>query len=164
MLYEVITGASGDLIHLAHLALAIIGEGQVFYGGELRSAAEVYRELGVTPMRLSFKEGIALMNGTSAMTALAAFALFGAQKLLNIACVTGAFSLEIFGGIDDAFDADLHRVKPHPGQVAVAETVRNLYRRITSYNVCYTKLLRFLCRHIPRACRAGVPRRRTATP
>ncbi|MEJ2200436.1 MAG: aromatic amino acid ammonia-lyase [Desulfuromonadaceae bacterium] len=121
-------GASGDRIHLAHLALAIIGEGQVFYDGQLRPVAEVYAELGMTPMRLSFKEGIALMNGTSAMTALAAFALFGAKKLLNIACVTGALALEIFGGIDDAFDEDLHRVKPHPGQLAVAETIRNLYR------------------------------------
>jgi histidine ammonia-lyase len=121
-------GASGDLIHLAHLALAIIGEGRVFYQGESREAAELYPELGLSPMRLSFKEGIALMNGTSAMTALAAFALFGAKKLLNIACVTGAFALEIFGGIDDAFDEDLHRVKPHPGQLATAETIRNLYR------------------------------------
>lgn len=121
-------GASGDLIHLAHLALAVIGEGQVFYNGQLHKASEIYAYLDMTPMRLSFKEGIALMNGTSAMTALAAFALFGAQKLLNIACVTGAFSLEIFGGIDDAFDEDLHRVKPHPGQLTVAETIRNLYR------------------------------------
>ena len=121
-------GASGDLIHLAHLALAVIGEGQVFYDGRLRDAAEVYAELDIIPMRLAFKEGIALMNGTSAMTALAAFALFGAKKLLNIACVTGAFSLEIFGGIDDAFDEDLHRVKPHPGQLMVAETIRHLYR------------------------------------
>lgn len=121
-------GASGDLIHLAHLALAIIGEGRVFYQGELRDAAELYTELGLSPMRLSFKEGIALMNGTSAMTALAAFSLFGARKLLNLACVTGAFALEIFGGIDDAFDVDLHRVKPHPGQLATAETIRNLYQ------------------------------------
>ncbi|HMB16301.1 MAG TPA: aromatic amino acid lyase, partial [Pelovirga sp.] len=68
-------GASGDLIHLAHLSLAIIGEGDLYYQGVLRPAAEVYEELGRTPMRLSFKEGIALMNGTSAMTALAAFAL-----------------------------------------------------------------------------------------
>jgi len=81
----------------------------------------------MAPMRLSFKEGIALMNGTSAMTALAAFALFGANKLLRLSCVTGAFALEIFGGIDDAFDEDLHRVKPHPGQLDVAETIRNLY-------------------------------------
>ena len=79
-------------------------------------------------MRLSYKEGIALMNGTSAMTALAAFAIFGAKKLLRVSCVTGAFGIELFGGIDDAFDEDLHRVKPHPGQVEIAETIRNLYR------------------------------------
>jgi histidine ammonia-lyase len=121
-------GASGDLIHLAHMALAIIGEGSLYYRGELRDAAGVYREVGMEPIRLSFKEGIALMNGTSAMTALAAFALFGASKLLRLACVTGAFSLEIFGGIDDAFDEDLHRVKPHPGQLRIAETIRNLYQ------------------------------------
>jgi histidine ammonia-lyase len=121
-------GASGDLIHLAHMALAIIGEGKLYYRGELRDAADVYREVGMEPMRLSFKEGIALMNGTSAMTALAAFALFGANKLLRLACVTGAFSLEIFGGIDDAFDEDLHRVKPHPGQLRIAETIRHLYQ------------------------------------
>jgi len=120
-------GASGDLIHLAHMALAIIGEGKVYYQGALRTAAEVYAELGITPMRLSFKEGIALMNGTSAMTALAAFALFGAKKLLRLSCVTGAFALEIFGGIDDAFDEDLHLVKPHPGQLEVAAIIRNLY-------------------------------------
>jgi histidine ammonia-lyase len=121
-------GASGDLVHLAHMALAIIGEGRVYYRGSLRPAAEVFAETGTTPMQLSFKEGIALMNGTSAMTALAAFALFGAKKLLRLSCVTGAFALEIFGGIDDAFDEDLHRVKPHPGQLEVAETIRNLYR------------------------------------
>ncbi len=121
-------GASGDLIHLAHLSLAIIGEGQMYYKGELRPATDIYTELGRAPMRLSFKEGIALMNGTSAMTALAAFALFGARKLLNLSCVTGAFSLEIFGGIDDAFDEDLHLVKPHSGQVEVAALIRKLYR------------------------------------
>jgi histidine ammonia-lyase len=121
-------GASGDLIHLAHLSLAVIGEGKVFYQGELTSATDVYQILNRSPLRLSFKEGIALMNGTSAMTALAAFALFGARKLLNISCVTGAFAIEIFGGIDDAFDEDLHRVKPHVGQLEVAETIRNLYR------------------------------------
>lgn len=120
-------GASGDLIHLAHMSLAIIGEGKVFSRGALRPAADALREAGIAPMRLSFKEGIALMNGTSAMTALAAFALFGAKKLLRLSCVTGAFALEIFGGIDDAFDEDLHRVKPHPGQLEVAETIRHLY-------------------------------------
>ena len=120
-------GASGDLIHLAHMALGMIGEGQVYYRDQLRPAADVFAELGIAPIRLSFKEGIALMNGTSAMTAIAAFALFGAKKLLRLSCVTGAFALEIFGGIDDAFDEDLHRVKPHPGQLDVSATIRNLY-------------------------------------
>jgi histidine ammonia-lyase len=62
------------------------------------------------------------------MTAIGAFTLFGAEKLFNIACVNAAFAIEIFGGIDDAFDADLHQVKPHPGQVEVAAIIRKLYR------------------------------------
>jgi len=121
-------GASGDLIHLAHLGLGIIGEGNVYYKDQLRPAAEVFAELGRKPIRLSYKEGIALMNGTSAMTALAAFAIYGAKKLLRVSYVTGAFGIELFGGIDDAFDVDLHEVKPHPGQLETAQTIRNLYR------------------------------------
>ena len=121
-------GASGDLIHLAHMGLTLIGEGRAYYQGRLRPVADIFAELGIEPMRLSFKEGIALINGTSAMTALAAFALFGAKKLLRLSCVTGAFALELFGGIDDAFDEDLHQVKPHPGQLQIASTIRNLYR------------------------------------
>ncbi len=120
-------GASGDLIHLAHVALAIIGEGKVFYKKELRDAASVLQECGLEPFRLSFKEGIALMNGTAAMTAIGAFALFGAKKLLRLACINAAFSIEIFGGIDDAFDEDLHKVKPHPGQIQIASIIRDLY-------------------------------------
>ncbi len=120
-------GASGDLVHLAHLALAVIGEGQVFYRRTLMPAAEALRAAGLTPFRLRFKEGIALMNGTSAMTAIGAFAVFSAQKLLRLSCVTAAFALEIFGGIDDAFDADLHAQKPHPGQVRIAAMIRRLY-------------------------------------
>jgi histidine ammonia-lyase len=68
------------------------------------------------------------MNGTAAMTAIAAFALSGAEKLYNVACVNAAFAVEIFGGIDDAFDADLHLLKPHPGQIKVSETIKNLYK------------------------------------
>ncbi|MEN8126652.1 MAG: aromatic amino acid ammonia-lyase [Planctomycetota bacterium] len=121
-------GASGDLVHLAHMALALIGEGKVFLRGQLTDAKEALKSAGLKPVKLTFKEGIALMNGTSVMTALSAFVLFGARKLLNIGCVTAAFAMEIFGGIDDAFDEDLHRVKPHPGQVKIAEMIRNLYR------------------------------------
>ena len=120
-------GASGDLIHLAHLALSLIGEGQVYVNGVLTDALKALKDAGLEPLKLTFKEGIAIMNGTSVMTALAAYVLFGANKLLNISCVTAAFAMEIFGGIDDAFDEDLHLVKPHPGQLKIAETLRNLY-------------------------------------
>lgn len=120
-------GASGDLIHLAHAALAIIGEGKAFYKNELRETREIFAETGLKPFRLSFKEGIALINGTAAMTATGAFALYGAKKLLRLACVNAAFSMEIFGGIDDAFDEDLQNVKPHPGQKKIASIIRELF-------------------------------------
>jgi histidine ammonia-lyase len=126
-------GASGDLVHLAHVALAIIGEGSAYHKGQLTTARQALAAENLQPFRLSFKEGLALINGTSAMTALAAFALFGARKLLALSCVTAAFALEIFGGIDDGFDEDLHAVKPHPGQQCIAETIRCLYQG--SHNV-----------------------------
>lgn len=120
-------GASGDLIHLAHMGLCIIGEGKAYHKMQLCKASEALQRIGLKPFRLSYKEGIALINGTAAMTALAAFTIFTAKKALRIACVNAAFAIEIFGGIDDAFDADLHEVKPHPGQVAIADTIRKLY-------------------------------------
>ncbi|HBA86368.1 MAG TPA: histidine ammonia-lyase [Verrucomicrobia bacterium] len=121
-------GASGDLVHLAHAALAIIGEGQVYRRGQLVSARAALAQAGLHPIALSYKEGLALMNGTSAMTALAAFALFGAEKLLRLAYLNAAFVMEIFGGIDDAFDPHLHALKPHPGQVEAAAIIRRLYQ------------------------------------
>jgi histidine ammonia-lyase len=121
-------GASGDLVHLAHLALAVIGEGQVYWHGKLVETRAAFAEAGLRPLALSYKEGIALMNGTSAMTALAAFALFGAEKLLRLAYLNAAFIMEIFGGIDDAFDPNLHALKPHPGQVEAAAIIRRLYQ------------------------------------
>jgi histidine ammonia-lyase len=121
-------GASGDLVHLAHVALAIIGEGKVFYKRELCNAKDALKDAGISPFKLSYKEGIAIMNGTSAMTALAAFVVFTARKLLRLACVNAAFAMEIFGGIDDAFDEDLHKIKPHPGQIMVADIIRKLYK------------------------------------
>ena len=121
-------GASGDLVHLAHMALAIIGEGPVYVDKQLYDASEAFSKFNLTPTKLSYKEGLALMNGTAAMTALAAFTIFGAKKALRIACVNAAFAIEIFGGIDDAFDSDLHHVKQHPGQLKIAQIIKNLYR------------------------------------
>jgi len=120
-------GASGDLIHLAHMSLAIIGKGRVYLKRQLVTVTEAFEKTGLKPLKLSYKEGLALMNGTAAMTAISAFTLFGAHKLLNIACVNAAFAIEIFGGIDDAFDEDLHQVKPHPGQISVSGRIKKLY-------------------------------------
>jgi histidine ammonia-lyase len=120
-------GASGDLIHLAHVALGMIGLGKVYYHGRLTDSKIAFRKTGLKPAQLSFKEGLAVINGTSAMTGIAAFALFGTGKLLNLACINAAFAMEIFGGIDDAFDEDLHKVKPHPGQVRIAARIADLF-------------------------------------
>jgi histidine ammonia-lyase len=120
-------GASGDLIHLAHMSLAIIGKGQAYLNRQLMPAKKALDKRGLAPLKLSYKEGLALMNGTAAMTGISAFTLFGADKLLNIACVNAAFAIEIFGGIDDAFDEDLHKLKPHPGQVIISEKIKKLY-------------------------------------
>jgi len=119
-------GASGDLVHLAHQALAVIGEGKAYLRGELTSAAAALAASGLRPAKLGFKEGLALLNGTAAMTAIGAFALDGAERLLEAACAAAAFGAEIFGAVDDAFDPDLHALKPHPGQVAVAAAIAKL--------------------------------------
>ena len=108
-------GASGDLIHLAHMALAIIGKGNVYLDGELMDAKKAFAATGLSPVRLSSKEGLALINGTAAMTAIAAFAFVGAEKLYNVVC------------INDAFDMSLHRIKLYPGQIATAQIIRKLY-------------------------------------
>lgn len=121
-------GASGDLIHLAHLGLGFIGEGELILNGRKAPASEILAEAGLTPFRLSYKEGLAIMNGTAAMTAIAAIAIDGANQLLKASIATASFAMEIFGGIDDAFDPDLHAIKPHPGQVAIAEAVEKMIK------------------------------------
>jgi histidine ammonia-lyase len=119
-------GASGDLVHLAHMALSIIGEGKIYFRDKWYKAEEAYKLAELTPYKLGFKEGIGLINGTSAMTAIAAFAVKNSQDLLNVSCMSATFALEIFGGIDDALDEDLHQLKPHPGQIAIAKQIRDL--------------------------------------
>jgi len=116
-------GASGDLIHLAHLGLGFIGEGDLIYNGNTAPASEILSMIGLKPFHLSYKEGLAIMNGTSAMTACACFAIYDSRTLLDVSIATASFAMEIFGGIDDAFDPDLHGLKPHPGQIFVAESI-----------------------------------------
>ena len=119
-------GASGDLSPLANLFLPLIGEGEVTFKGQTRPAAEVAAEMGWTPLALEAKEGLALLNGTQFMSAHAAFALLKCFRLVELADVIGALSLDAYDGRLEPFLPQLHAARPHPGQATVAHHVREL--------------------------------------
>ena len=98
-------GASGDLAPLAHLALSVIGEGEVFFEGQRMATAEALRRAKLKALELEAKEGLALLNGTQAMHAVGGLALLRAQRLARVADVSGAMSLEALKGTPAAFDS-----------------------------------------------------------
>ena len=117
-------GASGDLSPLAHLCLPLIGEGKVVVDGKDRDAKDVLAERGWEPLQLKMKEGLALLNGTQFMSAYGAFAVYHAERLSVIADLVGSIALDAYGGLMSPFDALVHQVRPHPGQIASAQRVR----------------------------------------
>ncbi len=119
-------GASGDLAPLAHLALVVMGEGEAVYRGERLPGGEALARAGLVPLVLEAKEGIALINGTQFMTALGALFLLDAERLVALADVAGALTLEALCATDEPLHPLLHRARPHPGQVASAEHLRRL--------------------------------------
>jgi histidine ammonia-lyase len=119
-------GASGDLAPLAHLALAAIGEGEAVYEGRRTPALEALQRAGIEPLTLEAKEGLALLNGTQAMTAVGVLALLGGERLADAADVTGAMSLEALRGTPVAFDEKIQSARPHPGQILSARRLRGL--------------------------------------
>ena len=119
-------GASGDLAPLAHLALAMIGEGQAELGGEVLPAAEAHRRVALTPLTLEAKEGLTLLNGTQHMTAVGGLAVHDAEHTCLVADLAGAMSLEALKGTVRAFDADVVAARPHPGQIEVGRILRLL--------------------------------------
>ncbi len=121
-------GASGDLAPLAHLALAVIGEGEAFYEGDRLPSAAAMERAGIAPLQLEVKEGLALLNGTQAMGAVGGLALNRAEQLVRLADVAGAMTLEALRGTPVAFDERIHTARPHPGQTAVAAHLRELLR------------------------------------
>ena len=123
-------GASGDLCPLSHIAAAMLGEGEVFYRDRRESALAAMSEAGLKPIRLHPKEGLALNNGTAALTGLGALALYDALKLEKNADIIGALSLEALHGVPYAFDARTHALRPHKGQGLVAANVRRLIEGI----------------------------------
>ena len=121
-------GASGDLAPLAHLALPLIGRGQVELNGQVMPALVALREVGLEPLVLGPKEGLALLNGTQLMSALGALLLADADRLARTASVAAAMSVEALLGTDVAFAAPYQLARPHPGQVQVAAELRHLLR------------------------------------
>jgi histidine ammonia-lyase len=118
-------GASGDLAPLAHLALPLLGRGRVRLRGRELPAAEGLARLGRSPMRLEAKEGLALINGTQAMTSLLALGVLESRRLVRLADLIGALATDALRGTDTAFDRRLHALRPYPGQRASAA---NLWR------------------------------------
>lgn len=118
-------GASGDLAPLSHLALALIGEGDVHYKGETRNAKEVLHEVGLEPHSLQAKEGLALINGTQAMTSQGVIAYIEAENIAYHAEWIAALTHQALNGIVDAYDEHVHIVRNFNEQVEVAERMRN---------------------------------------
>ena len=119
-------GASGDLAPLAHLALCVVGEGEVFSEGQRMATPEALRHAKLKALELEAKEGLALLNGTQAMHAVGGLALFRAQRLARVVDVSGAMSLEALKGTPVAFDPRLQNARPHPGQKAAAKHLLSL--------------------------------------
>ena len=119
-------GASGDLAPLAHMTAALLGEGHIRLKGQALPAAQALAQLGMAPLTLAPKEGLALLNGTQVSTALALKGLFAAEQVFAAAIVAGAMSVDALKGSDAPFDARIHAARGQPGQMQVAGLYREL--------------------------------------
>lgn len=123
-------GASGDLAPLSHLSLPLIGEGKVTTpDGETMPARELAHTLNLPPISLRAKEGLALINGTQFMTAYGAYCLLQAERLLQLADLIAALSCDAFDCSPDPFHPAIHQIRPHPGQLSVADTIWQLLQK-----------------------------------
>jgi histidine ammonia-lyase len=119
-------GASGDLAPLAHMSLPLIGRGEAEYEGEILSGAGALSKANLKPVKLAGKEGLALTNGTTVMTAVGLLETDKAKKLARIADVSGCLSLEALNGTTLAFDERIHALRPHPRQIICAANLREI--------------------------------------
>jgi histidine ammonia-lyase len=123
-------GASGDLVQLAHLVLAMMGKGNILVRNgsvtKIVGAGTALRKAKLSPVRLSAKEGLALINGTQMMTAYAALAVHQARQLCKVADIAGALSVEALRGSDTPFDERIHKLRPYRGQIVVARNLRRM--------------------------------------
>ena len=118
-------GASGDLSPLAHLALPLLGEGELYLGGKRIRAKTALKKMSWDVIKLQSKEGLALLNGTQFMTAYGVWALLKSQKLSYIADLIGSISLEAYDGRNECFDTLIHQIRPHKGQLKTATNIHD---------------------------------------
>jgi histidine ammonia-lyase len=141
-------GASGDLVQLAHISLALIGEGEVFYKDQRRPTAEVLKELNIKPLKLHLRDGLALVNGTAMMTGVGIVNLHHAQRLLSFATIASVLINEIASSYDDFMASELNTLKNHHGQELIARKMRDyamgsqcmLKREVEMYHIHQEKV------------------------
>lgn len=121
-------GASGDLAPLAHLSLPLIGEGEMWVNDKMVPAKTVLKKYNWKPIELQSKEGLALLNGTQFMSAYAVASLIRSYHIVSLADFIAAISLEAYDGRSEPFDKLVHQIRPHPGQIDVAENMRNILK------------------------------------
>ncbi len=121
-------GASGDLVQLAHLALALIGEGEVTVKGERMDTARAMNQAGINPISMHIREALALINGTSVMSGIGIVNVIYARQLLDWAVAASALINEVVESYDDHFSIELNRVKPHPGQMEITKKLQKILR------------------------------------
>jgi histidine ammonia-lyase len=124
-------GSSGDLAPSAHMVLVLIGEGEAEYQGKIMTGAEAMRKAGIRPVELSSKEGLALINNTSAMSSISAHVLYDTKWILDLADTCAALSLQALRGTDMAYDQRIHAIKFHDGQIQCAKNLRELLQGST---------------------------------
>lgn len=129
-------GASGDLAPLSHMVLVLLGEGEAIYNGKRVSGREAMESAGISPIKLTSKEGLALINGTQVMTAIGALTIYDAIYLSKMADITAALTIEGLNGIVTAFDEKVHSVRPHKGQIS---TAKNLLRILEGSDMTTTQ-------------------------
>ncbi|HEY5850200.1 MAG TPA: aromatic amino acid lyase [Lysobacter sp.] len=136
-------GASGDLAPLSHLAIVLLGGGEAFHEGERIPGAEALRRAGLAPVTLSYKEGLALNNGTAQMLACGVLALAQLEDLLDTADLAAAMTIDAFAGRLGAFAEEVHALRPHPGQVHSAAHLRDLLGGSTLADIPYHLVPKF---------------------
>lgn len=127
-------GSSGDLAPSAHMALVLIGQGISEYKGQVLSGKQAMEKAGIKPIKLSAKEGLAIINNTHTMTSIATHLIYDSEWLLKVADIASALSLQALAGTDSAYSSKIHNLKPHRGQIETAFNLNKLLRDSTFIN------------------------------